>query len=100
MVGMWSDEIGARLWEVVPEVWNKRAAELHGVERVVKLAAHLGSRIYTSGWTTSQPFGPFCVGGQRYTIGLVKILLGGEGGPWNPRNFGGGLRKGALRATS
>ena len=35
-------------------------------------------------------------------VGLVKILLGGERGPWCPPKFregGGGLRKGAPRAT-
>ena len=42
MVGVWSDEAGARLWEAPATVWNQQAAELSGVEKAVKMAAYRG----------------------------------------------------------
>ena len=40
MVGVWSDQAGARLWEPPALVWNQQAVELSGVEEAVKMAAH------------------------------------------------------------
>ena len=44
MVGVWADDAGARLWEPPPTVWNQQAAELLGVEKVVKMAAYRGMK--------------------------------------------------------
>ena len=40
MVGVWSDEAGARVWETPATMWNQQAAELSGVEKEVKMAAY------------------------------------------------------------
>ena len=42
VVGVWSDEAGARVWEAPATVWNQQAAELSGVEKAVKMAADRG----------------------------------------------------------
>ena len=44
MVGVWSDEARARLWEAPATVWNQQAAELSGVEKAVKMAAYRGMK--------------------------------------------------------
>ena len=65
LVGLWSKEAGARVWECPKAVRNQQAAELHAVERAVKMAAyrrrpqvHLGA--------DNRPYGS--KGRQRYTI--------------------------------
>ena len=42
MVGVWSDEAGARVWEAPVTVWNQQAAELSGVEEAIKMAVYRG----------------------------------------------------------
>ena len=40
LVGLWSREAGARIWECPKAVRNQQAAELQAVERAVKMAAY------------------------------------------------------------
>ena len=40
LVGLWSQEAGARVWECPKAVRNQQAAELQAVERAVKMAAY------------------------------------------------------------
>ena len=40
LVGLWSQEAGARVWECPKTVRNQQAAELQAVEREVKMAAY------------------------------------------------------------
>ena len=40
LVGLWSQEAGARVWECPKTVRNQQAAELQAVERAVKMAAY------------------------------------------------------------
>ena len=40
LVGLWSQEAGARVWECPKAVGNQQAAELQAVERAVKMAAY------------------------------------------------------------
>ena len=49
VVGVWSDQARARVWQAPPVVWNQQAAELHAVDRAVRPAAQRGMKELNSG---------------------------------------------------